>query len=74
MSEPTNRKAQSVSQVPNSETKSCETCKHKARVYLRMIGGNREKVRLCEVTASFTPYYGMDGCAYEPIKGDNDGD
>jgi hypothetical protein len=35
-----------------------------------MIGGNREKVRLCEVTASFTPYYGMDGCAYEPITPD----
>ena len=63
MSEPMNRKAQSVSQVPNSETKSCEMCKHHYLTSLRP-----SQISCCDVVQRYDFHYGMDGCAYEPIN------
>ena len=77
MSEPMNRKAQSVSQVPNSETKSCETCKHSYDMpdwYEPMWKSiPADIVKHCSLVG--LAEYGKDGCAYEPInKGETDGE
>ena len=67
MSEPMNRKAQSVSQVPNSETKSCNTCKHWDK-------DAPLSMTCCRLGANYVADLRngtrLECCAYEPITPD----
>lgn len=70
MNEPMNRKAQAVSQLPISETKSCDTCKHSEFRGVAACGALYYCYALLQCV--YPKDAGKDGCAYEP-KEEGDG-